>query len=43
MRQVVHHVPDSHMNAYMRFKLGLTEDEPMIKPYNEAKWAELGT
>ena len=42
MRQVVHHVPDSHMNAYMRFKLALTEDLPLIKPYNEAKWAELG-
>jgi hypothetical protein len=40
-RQVVHHVPDSHMNAYVRFKLGLTENEPMIKPYEEAKWAEL--
>ncbi len=42
VRQVVHHVPDSHMNAYMRFKLALTEDLPLIKPYNEAKWAELG-
>lgn len=41
VRQVVHHVPDSHMNAYVRFKLGLTEDEPTIKPYQEAKWAEL--
>jgi hypothetical protein len=41
VRQVVHHVPDSHMNAYVRFKLGLTEDEPMIKPYAEGKWAEL--
>ena len=41
VRQVVHHVPDSHMNAYVRFKLGLTEDEPTIKPYEEAKWAEL--
>jgi hypothetical protein len=41
VKQVVHHVPDSHMNAYMRFKLALTEDEPTIKPYNEAAWAEL--
>ena len=40
-RQVVHHVPDSHMNAYTRFKLGLTEELPTIKPYDEAKWAEL--
>jgi DinB superfamily len=42
VRQVVHHVPDSHMNAYTRFKLALTEEMPLIKPYNEAKWAELG-
>src|SRR2546427_7146436 len=41
VRQVVHHVPDSHMNAYIRFKLALTEHEPTIKPYNEAVWAEL--
>jgi uncharacterized damage-inducible protein DinB len=41
VKQVVHHVPDSHMNAYSRFKLALTEDEPTIKPYDEAKWAEL--
>src|SRR4051812_1353202 len=41
VRQVVHHVPDSHMNAYCRIKLGLTEDTPTIKPYDEAKWAEL--
>lgn len=41
VRQVVHHVPDSHMNAYTRFKLALTEDVPTIKPYDEAKWAEL--
>src|SRR5712671_7742719 len=40
-RQVAHHVPDSHMNAYMRFKLALTEDEPTIKPYMENLWAEL--
>jgi hypothetical protein len=42
VRQVVHHVPDSHLNAYTRFKLALTEDEPTIKPYDEARWAELG-
>jgi uncharacterized damage-inducible protein DinB len=42
VRQVVHHVPDSHMNAFIRFKLALTEDEPTIKPYAEDRWAELG-
>lgn len=41
VRQVVHHVPDSHMNSYMRFKLALTEMEPTIKPYYEDRWAEL--
>jgi DinB family protein len=41
VRQVVHHVPDSHLNAYTRIKLALTEDEPVIKPYEEARWAEL--
>ena len=41
VRQVVHHLPDSHVNAYTRFKLALTEDEPTIKPYDEAAWAEL--
>lgn len=41
VKQVVHHVADSHMNAYIRFKLGLTEDKPTIKPYDEAAWAEL--
>ncbi|HET7440816.1 MAG TPA: bacillithiol transferase BstA [Terriglobales bacterium] len=41
VRQVVHHVPDSHMNSYMRFKLALTEEEPTIKPYYEDRWAEL--
>ena len=41
VRQVVHHVPDSHLNAYTRFKLALTEDTPTIKPYNEAEWAKL--
>jgi hypothetical protein len=39
VRQVVHHVPESHMNAYVRFKLALTEDEPTIKPYMEDRWA----
>lgn len=39
--QVVHHVPESHMNAYIRFKLALTEDEPLIKPYMEDRWALL--
>ena len=41
VRQVVHHVPDSHMNSYIRFKLALTEDDPTIKPYFEDRWAEL--
>ncbi|MGB8580971.1 MAG: putative metal-dependent hydrolase [Candidatus Sulfotelmatobacter sp.] len=41
VRQVVHHVPDSHLNAYIRFKLALTEDEPTIKPYAEDRWAQL--
>jgi hypothetical protein len=40
-RQVAHHVPDSHMNAFIRFKLALTEDQPTIKPYDEARWAKL--
>lgn len=40
-RQVVHHVADSHMNAFIRFKLGLTEDNPTIKPYLEHLWADL--
>ena len=39
--QVIHHVADSHMNAYIRFKLALTEDNPTIKPYDEAAWANL--
>ncbi len=39
--QVVHHLPDSHVNAYVRFRLALTEDSPDIKPYKEALWAEL--
>lgn len=41
VRQVVHHLPDSHMNAYVRLKLALTEDRPTIRPYDEARWAEL--
>jgi hypothetical protein len=41
VRQVVHHVPDSHMNSYVRFRLALTEDQPTIKPYMENLWAEL--
>ena len=41
VRQVVHHVPESHMNAYIRFKLALTEDNPTIKPYNEDGWVKL--
>ena len=41
VRQVVHHLADSHMNAYIRFKLAITEETPVIKPYNEGDWAEL--
>ncbi len=41
IRQVVHHVPDSHLNAYVRFKLALTEAEPTIKTYDEQRWSEL--
>lgn len=41
VKQVTHHVPDSHLNAYIRFKLTLTEDKPTIKPYDEAAWAKL--
>jgi hypothetical protein len=40
-RQVVHHIADSHMNAFIRFRLALTEDKPAIKPYDEAAWAKL--
>jgi hypothetical protein len=40
VRQVVHHVPESHMNAYIRFKLALTEEEPTVKPYMEDRWAD---
>jgi hypothetical protein len=40
-RQVVHHIPDSHLNAYVRFKLALTEAEPTIRVYQEAEWARL--
>lgn len=41
IRQVVHHLADSHLNAYTRFKLALTEDNPVIKPYDESAWAAL--
>ncbi|MBI5471352.1 MAG: bacillithiol transferase BstA [Ignavibacteriae bacterium] len=41
VRQTVHHIADSHINAYCRFKLALTEDRPTIKPYIESRWAEL--
>jgi|SRR5271168_844046 len=41
VRQVVHHVPDSHMNAFIRFKLGLTEDQPTITPYDQDRWSTL--
>ena len=41
VRQVAHHLPDSHLNAVGRFRLALTEDRPTIKPYDEAAWAEL--
>jgi hypothetical protein len=41
VRQLAHHVPDSHLNAYIRFKLALTEDDPTIKPYAEDRWAQL--
>jgi len=42
IQQIVHHCADSHMNAFIRFKLALTEDNPTIKPYDEAAWAEMG-
>ena len=42
VRQVTHHLPDSHMNAYVRVKLALTETQPQIKTYDEKQWAELG-
>ncbi len=41
VRQVIHHLPDSHLNSYVRFKLALTEDTPAVKGYQEAAWAEL--
>jgi len=41
VRQLIHHIPDSHVNAYVRFKLALTEDSPTIRPYMEDRWAEL--
>ena len=42
VRQVAHHLPDSHLNSYTRFKLALTEENPTIRPYDEVGWAELG-
>lgn len=42
LRQVIHHLPDSHMNAYIRFKFALTEENPTIMPYFEERWAEVG-
>jgi len=41
VRQVIHHLPDSHMNGYVRFRLAVTEDQPTIKGYDETAWAEL--
>lgn len=41
VRQVVHHIPDSHINSYMRFKLAMTEEQPQIRTYHEERWAEL--
>src|SRR5438067_12808227 len=41
LRQLAHHMPDSHMNSYVRFRLALTEEEPTIKQYQEDRWAEL--
>lgn len=41
LNQVIHHIADSHINAYVRFKLGLTEHHPVIKPYDQDKWADL--
>lgn len=41
IQQVIHHIADNHMNAYLRFKLALTENKPMVKPYDEKLWAEL--
>lgn len=41
IRQIVHHIPESHMNSYTRFKLALTEDQPTIRPYDEKLWAEM--
>ena len=41
VQQLVHHIADSHMNAFIRFRLGLTEDNPTIKPYDETEWAKL--
>jgi DinB superfamily len=42
VRQVVHHMPDSHMNAYIRLKLAMTESNPTIRPYDQEGWGKLG-
>ena len=42
VRQVVHHLADSHMNAFIRVKLLLTEEKPRLKPYDQDKWAQIG-
>lgn len=41
IRQIIHHIVDSHVNCYVRFKWALTEDQPVIKPYDESRWSEL--
>lgn len=41
IRQIVHHLADSHLNSYVRFKLALTEERPTIKPYDESRWSQL--
>jgi uncharacterized damage-inducible protein DinB len=41
VRQLVHHVPDSHLNSYIRFKLALTEEDPLVRPYDENRWSQL--
>jgi hypothetical protein len=41
VRQIVHHLPDSHVNAFVRLKLALTEDRPTIRPYDETRWSQL--
>jgi uncharacterized damage-inducible protein DinB len=41
VRQILHHLADSHINAFIRFRLALTEETPTVKPYDESRWAEL--